>query len=164
MGRTRLILNFCVIVTALHSPLFAHLHPTLGRFMQRDPLEYVDAMASSEYQRSVPTLRLDAEGTSCQCDVDWGTLPRWLQVEANPNNTENPAHLMCGDGGGTDGARWSGPSLNGTCSGRLNGDPCVGPCKIVQHWRCKNVGGVWRWHHNSSNDDDEWFKRCCIEV
>jgi RHS repeat-associated protein len=39
-----------------------YLHPTLGRFMQRDPLGYVDGMSVYEYVRSGPTAYVDPEG------------------------------------------------------------------------------------------------------
>ena len=40
------------------------LHPTLGRFMQRDPLGYVDGMSVYEYLKSQVTKYSDAGGTS----------------------------------------------------------------------------------------------------
>ena len=38
-------------------------HPTLGRWMQRDPLGYVDGMSLYDYARSMPTAFIDPEGT-----------------------------------------------------------------------------------------------------
>ena len=44
------------------------LDPRLGRFMQRDPLGYVDGMSQYEYVRSRPTTILDPTGTlAIQC-------------------------------------------------------------------------------------------------
>lgn len=39
------------------------LHTQLGRFMQRDPLGYVDGMSSYQYQTSRPTSSTDPQGT-----------------------------------------------------------------------------------------------------
>jgi RHS repeat-associated protein len=39
------------------------LHPTLGRFIQRDPLGYVDGMGLYEYVRSSPSVLNDPQGT-----------------------------------------------------------------------------------------------------
>ena len=39
-----------------------YLHPVLGRFLQRDPLGYVDGMSMYEYVRSGPVGRLDPTG------------------------------------------------------------------------------------------------------
>jgi len=41
------------------------LHPGLGRFMQRDPLGYVDGMGSYLYTMSSPADRQDPSGLSC---------------------------------------------------------------------------------------------------
>lgn len=40
----------------------AEYHPTLGRWLQRDPVEYADGMSLYEYVGSRPTSGLDAKG------------------------------------------------------------------------------------------------------
>jgi RHS repeat-associated protein len=52
------------------------LHPGLGRFVQRDPLGYVDGSSVYEYVRSGPLGNLDPKGTDvpiqdCQQECDW---------------------------------------------------------------------------------------------
>ncbi len=42
------------------------LHPTLGRFTQRDPLGYVDGMSVYQYVRSGPVGWVDPSGTSTE--------------------------------------------------------------------------------------------------
>jgi RHS repeat-associated protein len=49
------------------------LHPGLGRFVQRDPLDYADESSLYAYCRAVPNLLIDAEGTCSVC----GTWNMW---------------------------------------------------------------------------------------
>jgi len=60
-----------VIILILNGIAAAHLHPGQGRFVQRDPLEYADAMNCVAYQVANPVGRLDALGLDA-CD---GTCP-----------------------------------------------------------------------------------------
>jgi hypothetical protein len=54
-----------LLVTLLLCPVAsAMMHPGLGRFMQRDPEEYVDGMALYQYVRSEPLARRDQDGRS----------------------------------------------------------------------------------------------------
>lgn len=48
--------------TGLHENRFRMLHSRLGRFLQRDPLGYVDSMGLYEYLRSEAIQRLDSLG------------------------------------------------------------------------------------------------------
>ena len=43
-------------------------HPTLGTFMQRDPLGYADSMNLQEYVKSRPTVMADPFGEATDCD------------------------------------------------------------------------------------------------
>ena len=52
-------------VTGLVENRHRVLHPTLGRFAQRDPLEYIDDSSLHEYLRSNPLTHLDPTGTTC---------------------------------------------------------------------------------------------------
>jgi hypothetical protein len=64
MRRVRLLLAIVVpaAVLAFGSPARAEYHPTLGRWMQRDPLGYVDGANLYEYGTSSPTDKLDPMG------------------------------------------------------------------------------------------------------
>jgi RHS repeat-associated protein len=42
-----------------------YYHPPLGRFISRDPKDYVDGLNLYEYVRSHPTVSLDPNGTDC---------------------------------------------------------------------------------------------------
>jgi RHS repeat-associated protein len=48
--------------TGFYHVRYRMYHPTLGRFMQRDPAEYTDGMSLYEYVRSWPTGGLDGFG------------------------------------------------------------------------------------------------------
>ncbi len=48
--------------SGLYHVRFRMYHPTLGRWLQRDPLGYVDGMSLYEYARSVPVAYIDALG------------------------------------------------------------------------------------------------------
>jgi len=47
---------------ACAQPALAYHHPTLGRFVQRDPAGYVDGMSLPEYCLGEPVARVDATG------------------------------------------------------------------------------------------------------
>jgi len=48
--------------SGLYVTLFRHYHPTLGRWLQRDPLGYVDGMSLYEYCMSAPMAETDLFG------------------------------------------------------------------------------------------------------
>ena len=50
------------LVVAFTQPALAMYHPTVGRFLQRDPAGYADGMSLYEYVRSRPTVSRDASG------------------------------------------------------------------------------------------------------
>jgi len=53
------------------------LHPGLGRFMQNDPMGYVDGLSRYTYQRNRSPASLDPGGTTTECEaVPGGTV--WL--------------------------------------------------------------------------------------
>jgi hypothetical protein len=65
-----------VLMLGLPSSASAYLHPQLGRFMQRDPLGYVDGMNLYHYQRGNSTKYRDASGRIITVDrllgsMDW---------------------------------------------------------------------------------------------
>jgi RHS repeat-associated protein len=53
--------------TSLVYNRYRMLHPGLGRFMQRDPLGYIDGMSLYEYARGAPILFGDAHGLNVKC-------------------------------------------------------------------------------------------------
>lgn len=74
----------CVCLTGLTAPASAMLHPGQGRFVQRDPLEYVDGMHLAQYQGGSPISMLDPTGLDAcdgKCPTAWtaGTVfgVRW---------------------------------------------------------------------------------------
>jgi hypothetical protein len=68
-------LTFVLSVVALAQPASAHLNPTLGRWMQEDPIgrsnewlslhggRYFDGLNSYSYERLRPIVKLDPSGT-----------------------------------------------------------------------------------------------------
>ncbi|MFO8014309.1 MAG: RHS repeat-associated core domain-containing protein [Phycisphaerae bacterium] len=48
--------------TALNHVRYRMYHPTLGRWLQRDPIGYADGMGLNEYGQSVPASRIDPSG------------------------------------------------------------------------------------------------------
>ena len=67
--RTACILAFIAIIAGLSQPAAGFYSTKEGRFLQRDPLEYVDGMNLYEYCSSDPVKHLDEEGLS------WATSP-----------------------------------------------------------------------------------------
>jgi hypothetical protein len=49
----------------------AMMHPGLGRFIQRDPLGYVDGFNIYELEKSQPVRRTDPDGNHCNCTGDF---------------------------------------------------------------------------------------------
>ncbi len=63
--------------TGLYHVRFRTYHPGLGRWLQRDPLNYVDGLNLFEYVRSNPIALLDSLGLSSgECDDDSGFFDR----------------------------------------------------------------------------------------
>jgi hypothetical protein len=56
------LLMTCTIVASIAGSAFGHLHPTIGRFLQRDPIGYVDGMNDYQTEASSPTIALDPSG------------------------------------------------------------------------------------------------------
>ena len=67
MKHPRLFAVFCagIAILAFSQSAFAYYHPTAGRWLQRDPAEYVDGVNQYEYVRSAPSLTVDPSGTKC---------------------------------------------------------------------------------------------------
>lgn len=59
-----LALAAALLLTLLAPAASAMMHPQMGRFLQRDPLGYVDGMSVYESLRSSPTKYLDPTGES----------------------------------------------------------------------------------------------------
>jgi RHS repeat-associated protein len=84
------------------------LYPTLGRFMQRDPLEYVDGADSYQYQQSSPLIGGDSLGTvwivsrqgqsTAACTGQCGDSVRTLATEIRLNAKEFRSWLTPTDG------------------------------------------------------------------
>lgn len=62
-----------VALLAFTSAAEAYMHPKMGRFIQRDPLGYVDGMSLVQYVRSAPVRAVDPGG---QYTCSNATLPR----------------------------------------------------------------------------------------
>jgi hypothetical protein len=90
MRRVRLLLAIVVpaAVLAFGSPARAEYHPTLGRWMQRDPLGYVDGMGLYEYCVSAAVGMVDPYGLGLigPEDSEWDG-PRW---KFDPEFTQEP--------------------------------------------------------------------------
>ena len=56
--------------TGLYHYRARSLHPGLGRFMQHDPLLYVDAMGLYHYVGNMPTGMVDPKGTIAVCEIN----------------------------------------------------------------------------------------------
>ena len=83
------------------APVFAHLHPTLGTFIQRDPLRYRDGRNLYCYLRSTsPSLR-DPNGKRCQATTPT-PQPRTDQQCCHDYETAHPTTstgiTVCCDG------------------------------------------------------------------
>jgi len=57
--------------SGMHHVRHRNHHPALGRWIQRDPLEYVDGQSVYEYVRSYPTFALDPLGTTVKACTSW---------------------------------------------------------------------------------------------
>jgi hypothetical protein len=85
-NRPFLIFLFGTIVTAFSGSAAAHLHPAMGRFMQRDPIGYVDGTDLTEYVRSNPVSSSDSTGLILTCP-NQPPAPndlRWCRDWGNP--------------------------------------------------------------------------------
>jgi len=65
-GRTSWLFAVSILAFGL-APADAHAyyHPTVGRWIQRDPIGYADGRNLYEYARSSPSMHRDPEGTKC---------------------------------------------------------------------------------------------------
>lgn len=61
-----------VLLLGLAAPAAAHLHTSQGRFIQRDPLGYVDGMNVYLHVRSRPTFFRDSTGNRCDIALNCG--------------------------------------------------------------------------------------------
>ena len=74
--KTLAVLACIAAITIAATDASAYLHPRLGRFLQRDPLGYVDGMSLYEYVGSRPVTHSDRQGTRRATSIlikrDWG--------------------------------------------------------------------------------------------
>ncbi len=99
--------------TGTYQNRFRQYHPRLGRFVQRDPLGYVDGMGLYEYIGSNPTLGVDPAGTT-YVPPGIGWILEWLfggeRGKPTPTPTNAPGSPHGGgprgqeDAGNADGA------------------------------------------------------------
>jgi hypothetical protein len=62
------LFSICITVASFSCSASAHLHPTLGRFVQRDPLAYPDGLSLYVYQRAASLSLSDPSGlAACKC-------------------------------------------------------------------------------------------------
>jgi hypothetical protein len=69
------LLVFSICLGFFFTPAAAHLQPALGRFVQRDPLEYVDSGNTYVVGRSNSIRNLDPTGLAIACPVGWVSTP-----------------------------------------------------------------------------------------
>jgi len=87
------ILVSCAAVALLAADASAMYHPTMGRFMQRDPIGYADEMNLYEYVRSGPLSGSDPFGTK------WWNPLTWFDEELSCCGTKkyDPEKACCAD-------------------------------------------------------------------
>ena len=73
-----------------------HLHTTLGRFQQRDPLGYVDGMSVYQYLRSNPTIHLDPVGEEAEMKIS-APPANWLEWGFGDRSKGNCWRYACND-------------------------------------------------------------------
>jgi len=64
--------------TGLYVTLYRMYHPTLGRWLQRDPIGYADEMGLYEYALSAPLGLLDADGQEALGWTERSAFKTWL--------------------------------------------------------------------------------------
>jgi len=62
------------VIAALTQPALAMYHPTVGRFLQRDPIGYADGVNLYECSRSSPATVADSSGLATEAAIDKGDL------------------------------------------------------------------------------------------
>ena len=120
--RLTTILLTMIFLAAFVTPACAMLHPGQGRFVQRDPLGYVDSMDLLQSRKSSPHQHLDSSGASLvQCPPGTTLQPRpgYGPYATNPpcGTADNPWPSSPPGAGGADFAE--------ACS---NHDGCYGTC------------------------------------
>lgn len=78
MRRISLVPVILMIVLWLAPSAIAYQHPQLGRFMQRDPLEYVDGSNLYMDRADNPVNFLDLTGAAKGADFDWEEITPWF--------------------------------------------------------------------------------------
>jgi hypothetical protein len=114
-------LDIKTILTAIGSLLVsvasasAHLHPTLAKFTQRDPLRYVDGMSLILELRAAPLTWRDPTGTDTDCGI---------------------VRCYCGGGHNVSvrlGSDWNGPPPGGGCITLGDGIHCSASCNDLKN-------------------------------
>ena len=98
--------------TGLYHYRARSLHPGLGRFMQHDPLLYVDAMGLYQYVGNMPTGKMDPLGKECESGGD--------KCDASKNPFDNSCNY-CGANGGRRFPNFGSKLFNKAC---YNHDRC----------------------------------------
>jgi uncharacterized protein RhaS with RHS repeats len=62
MKQFRIVILVLAVILAFACTSSAYYSPQAGRFLQRDPIGYVDGMNLYEYVRSTPCMSIDPEG------------------------------------------------------------------------------------------------------
>jgi len=158
--------------TGLYQVRHRMLHPTAGRWMQRDPMRYVDGANLVEYGRSSPVNAVDPRGTiswyggSCVA-VGGGpalaalrpTLPVCNNLNANQQVTITTPALTCAWAGPAGVPPWSLTPINPIARGiaRQNWNKS---CVCTRWGRTRTVSETYRctgvWVPDGLNPGDAW--------
>lgn len=72
--------QYFLIEAGLHYNWNRHYDPTLGRYLQPDPLEFVDGASRFAYALSAPTMEIDPEGLQIW---NWKIILRYVRLYKN---------------------------------------------------------------------------------
>jgi hypothetical protein len=100
MRLSTLVTAFCLVGTSFTCDAFAHLHPTLGRFLQRDPQAYIDGTNLIELNQSNPAGHLDPSGENNiingSSEPVWvWTGGRWVEVPPGGSIIGGDNDMVC---------------------------------------------------------------------
>jgi RHS repeat-associated protein len=80
--------------SGLYQVRFRHYHPTLGRWVQRDPIGYHDGMAFYEYAISSPTISTDPSGQTISHTLGEPETTPWSKQKLPVNARGIPTHAL----------------------------------------------------------------------
>ena len=141
----RVVTSLTILVSS--GSAFAHLHPALGRFVQRDALEYADSLSLSEYNQSRPDISVDPTGMIAGCPWTKPTTGFCPDIYPNPFHPHERCYREIVPIG-------SGPSGNQCCynenTGTFTGQspdayaPAIGGDNNGCRWDCARVAmHIW---------------------